>query len=368
MKGVCTMVEDIKKILEKLQKMTDEELASYDVKLEDNALQQYVNTHSFLFNRPPKAMDELEPWQRMCYYKVSDETGTDCDVALFTVVVYYLAYDLGEKGWKTNIYDKNRSKYQLENPKVGWTLRGDTMNSYATTIHRYIEHCWIPALDHAREMISDGIISDDRTPISAVHKYKWEDVALRHYGYFRNVLPASGQEYLRLNHTIGNFISVPFVKGGGQFNRPRGTGKSYDFWDLALLVFYKHFHPESDEFSYMKEPLQWLLGNDQNADLCKKWLDSFVAKNGQTRWDAFVEQNFMQDFVNQRDGHFDLPKELWIGHFREDVPARPNVNDFDPFFETYKRIEARGKRIAEKIKKELKDKDLTALANKMVCG
>ncbi len=346
------MVEDVKMILEKIQKMNVEDLACYDIKLEDGILQDYINTNAFLFTRASKKMDKLSPWERMCYYRVSGDTGTDCDVALFTVVAYYLAFDLGD-GW---MLKKHYGGYHLENPDVKWTLRGDTMNSYATTIHHYIREQWIPAPNHTEEMVDDRIITKDTKIISALGS--WEDVILRHYGYFRNVLPISGHKFVFLNHTIGNFIPVPFIcgKGKGKFNAPRGINASADYWDLALLCIYNHYFSIQDS----RYDLKWLLGNDQNVELCQDWLDGFGSKA--SGWNTFVEQNSMQKFVDQKG----MPKELWDGHFAGEVMPGEEEH-YDKFFKNASSwIEARGITIAKKIKEALKDEDLTALAKKMV--
>lgn len=358
MKGVCTMVEDIKIILEKLLKMDVEELACYDVKREDGILQDYINTCAFFFNRTSEKMDELSPWERMCYYRVSGGIGTDCDVALFTVVVYYLAFGLG-KGW---ILKKHYGVYHLENPDVQWTLRGDTMNSYATTIGNFIQEQGKSASDHKREMVDDRIIQDTKAKrlLNKSKLGRTENVILRHYGDFRNVLPGDGQKYICLNHTIGNFIPVPFIaRGKGEFNSPRGIGNSKDYWDLALMCIYNYYFSIQDS----RYDLKWLLGNDRNVELCEKWLGKFGS--GASGWDSFVKQNFMQAFVNPQKAHYGKPKELWKGHFEGEV--MPKGKDYDQFLKNASSsIKARGEAIAQKIKDALKDKDLTALAKEMV--
>lgn len=327
------MVEEINKILEFLREKEIGQIASYDIKdwwMKDEA-------------------EDPNHIKKFVRYRNTND-GHDCDVELLSLVVYYLVFLADKNNWEITHQSGTNNKYCLVNRndvQSNWELRGDTMNSCVTTLN----------------------LLPGRMKVT-VKKDTFEEDISRIGNNLKEILTDSGIELLSKYHTIGNLIPVPFVsRWEGQFNCPRGTGKSKDYWDLALLAFYKHYHPEIDEFSYMKEPLQWLLGNEQNVHLCRKWLDSFDAKNGQTRWDAFVEQNFMQDFVNQQNGHFDLPKELWIGHFKKDVPVLPNENDFDQFFTNASAwIVARGIRIAIKIKNELEGKDLATLANKMVCG
>ena len=98
-----------------------------------------------------------------------------------------------------------------------------------------------------------------------------------------------------------------------------------------------------------------------NADLCRNWLESFA------NWDTFVEHNFLQDFVNQQDGQYGLPKELWAGHFQQNIPVLPEKEkDFDQLFTNASAwITARGQRIAGKIYEVLEGRDLEALAEEM---
>lgn len=361
MKGVCIMVEDINKILVKLKEMDASKLVHYDVKQEDTTLQDYFRKRSSIMGTQ-KTIDELSPWERMCCYRVSDNQQFDCDTALFSTVVYHLAYGLRENGWVIRKYSEKNSKFQLVTLQKELLLRGDTMNSYATSVHSFIRKLWIPREGNKNRMMEAGILDKNGNVNSKFERNYWEDAILSHYDYFQNVLPDSAHAYIQLNHTIGNLIPVPFIgENKGQFNSPRGLGKSRDYWDLALLAIYKHYHPACSSFTYMKEPLQWLLGSASNADLCRNWLESFA------NWDTFVEHNFLQDFVNQQDGQYGLPKELWAGHFQQNIPVLPEKEkDFDQLFTNASAwITARGQRIAGKIYEVLEGRDLEALAEEM---
>lgn len=51
---------------------------------------------------------------------------------------------------------------------------------------------------------------------------------------------------------------------------------------------------------------------EENVSLCKSWLERFGS------WGKFVEENYMQDFVERpKNGSFGKPKELWNGHFAD---------------------------------------------------
>lgn len=72
----------------------------------------------------------------------------------------------------------------------------------------------------------------------------------------------------------------------------------------------------------------------------KCWLDGYGS------WDAFVEGNFLQDFVDEKTKNgYGMPKPLWTGHF--DNPGLPKEGKFEEFFTNAATwIMARGKRIA----------------------
>ena len=144
-----------------------------------------------------------------------------------------------------------------------------------------------------------------------------------------------------------------------EFNSPRGFGSTKDYWDLALLKIYNWYDaknngkPEHQADEYLKQ----LITSPQNINLCKEWLGKYTADDGKPSWDVFVVANYMQDFVKKGDaeGHFSEPKELWTGHFKNNV--LPSKEDFIQFFtNAYEWIIARGNRISIKLKNELKGK------------
>lgn len=130
--------------------------------------------------------------------------------------------------------------------------------------------------------------------------------------------PAKNQdlmEFIRFSHTIGNFMPVPFERGGGSFNAPRKS-TTKDFWDLTLGYIYSWYKKndtskKNDEGSHCEgnADLCKLLGRkDKNVSLCIRWLKEFGS------WDKFVEQNFLQPYV-ERSGDqkqkYGEPKMLW---------------------------------------------------------
>lgn len=147
--------------------------------------------------------------------------------------------------------------------------------------------------------------------------------------------------YLKAVYTIGNFIPVP-----SGFQR-RGMGPSKDYWDLALMCIYNYYAEKKGwPPAWPQYTLTWLLsGNETALPLCKKWLDSYEI------WDAFVEGNFLQDFVENSCG---MPKPLWTGHFDSNVLPK-NEEQFKAFFtNAAKWITARGDKIAKALGMKVK--------------
>lgn len=190
--------------------------------------------------------------------------------------------------------------------------RGDTMNSWSTTLNEYLrcfgggDDGYFPSLEINKEGKNKGkwrITEEDPAR-------DWVDFLSIPANYGK-ALPPYITEFLRVVYTIGNFIPVP--KAPTNFNTGRNNA-CQDYWDLTLLAIYNYYHGESN--------------TDKWESLLKKskdWLGESTAENAAKNWDAFVRKNYLQDFVNAKDGtdgaevpdggHFGKPKELWTGHF-----------------------------------------------------
>lgn len=258
-----------------------------------------------------------DDWQRMCRYKVAED-GFDCDVAELTMLQYAIAFPFVlDRGRRIINQAGNTLKYELRG-QSGFVFRGDTMNSYAITVHEFVKRF--------------GSVSGRVT----------DRYILNNYDALSGLLPKAGVDFIRLNHTIGNFIPVPFVKEGIEFNRPRGTRETKDYWDKALWAIYQWYTSENDE------GLKTMLGKEESVALCKEWLEVFGG------WQAFVQKNYMQPFVRRfADGSFGEPLELWDNHFSGSVLPQTE-GDFEQFFVNARiRILERGKLVVAALKEKL---------------
>lgn len=257
----------------------------------------------------------------------------DYDASLFANCVYWLAMFQGKEPgpivYKPEHKDK---KNEYEFTCDGICRRGDTMNSWATTLNAFFN----------------------------VTRYQ---VFLAPSFFETQLLPEYIAEFMNIVYTIGNFIPVPFKsRKEGEFNSPRGKSTSQDYWDLALLCIYNYYTTEKPDD--LKERI--LINSDNNVALCTKWLDGFG--KGPDGWNHFVEQNFLQDFVNQENDGYGRPKALWNGHF-ENQGNKPSGEQFSEFFTNASAwILARGVRIALAVKDQLTDlpeEKLKELARRM---
>lgn len=122
-------------------------------------------------------------------------------------------------------------------------------------------------------------------------------------------IEAEGQLYRFLEcwHMLGNYCPVP-----RHFNSARsgpGRSASHDYWDLTLIKIKAYYDKKRvNEHDAWKELKELLHGCDNalsckeccdNASSCKKWLDYFET------WEGFIEQNYMQDFV---EGNYDVKR------------------------------------------------------------
>lgn len=393
-----TLTEKILEVLQQLAQQSVEEITALDAKngqepgcpaYREAYLRGAAVAMAPLGWQPGEGWDRMTPWQKLCVYKVSDTAGVDCDASLRNAVLFALAYGLLDEGWRVERRREAEGYYQLRLPgKSGWVLRGDTMNSYATTIHGYIHRVLGDA--YGDELLGRQIVDPQRTRSGRLNlqdryyynaktkaKNPWERAILAQYDFFRQTETSAQQAFFRAVHTVGNCMPVPFgVEGEGAFNSPRGVGPSKDYWDLALGCIYNHYARQTGEPVLTRQgedryTLAWLLegkaADRETRDrktrahlaLCQDWLAGFGS------WPRFVEKNFLQDYVEKTPAGWGRPKALWDHHFAAAVePKQPQ--DFEAFFsQVSERCASRGKRIAQAAKERLKDRNLEVLAEQM---
>ena len=295
----------------------------------------------------------MEPWISLCCYKLDDSPEGDCDVSLRSMVYFSLALGYREK-WGIERQPMRFLNYQLAPRETSnnrrYILRGDTTNSYATTVHRYLT-----LLDQEREEGSRLNPRDEN----------WEEVVLRDLPKVKQAVSPAALAFIGRVHTIGNMIPVPCLlnesgkKVIASFNAPRYRN-SMDYWDLTLLCLCHYYTGRTSG----DRTLEWLLPKEADRSLCMAWLDSFGEK--EEGWNSFVEQNLLQDFVNAAPGGgYAQPRELWPGHFTGGV--LPDKDQCEMFFANAGSwIAARSLRMVTRAREALKEMPLPDIAEELL--
>lgn len=209
-------------------------------------------------------------------------------------------------------------------------ITGDTMNSVNTTLNQ--------------------AFPEDKSIKCRVRKYADKDKKDEFLSKFDKV--EGLKKFISLYHTIGNFI--PFPCG---CNGPRGTGKTKDYWDLALLCIYKYYKLKEEKW------IEAIVGDKK--DYFIKWLKGFGS------WDNFVEKNYLQDFVcvnestKDEDQKYGSPKELWEKHFKEfenkEAALPTDKEQIEQFCKNASAwILARGQRMIDELRIKMHETDKTS--------
>lgn len=266
-------------------------------------------------------------------------------------------------------------------------IHGDTMNSIATTMSRYIKYVYSEKYYNSknRESWGKGFINEKGNPYSGSLNQSLEIFCREEY--FKDGFNGENElsvNFLKANHTLGNFIPVPYEKNGGLFNSPRKASTN-DYWDLTLYYIYKWYKKTEDktvetimndylcDCNMYETNLCKLLGrNCANVKLCIEWLCQFHTEDNKPSWNSFIEKNFLQPFVEiveeEKDSktQYGMPLMLWIN--KNDKPEEQqeklwekriknnkplSKEDCEMFFENAtKNIKERTQLMLEKLKEK----------------
>lgn len=272
--------------------------------------------------------------------KWAGKVDYDYDASYFANLIYKAAFFPSG-----NITPFDSSKYKYYMSVHGRCFRGDTMNSWKTTLIEYFRLFGDQHLKYLTEnkegqnkgkwrvpeVCPEELAKDFETNWYHV---EWADFLSIPEVYADHPIPPYISEFMKVVYTVGNFIPVPFIPGqkGANFNICR-SGLCHDYWDLTLLEIYRHYEKNDTDNS---DGWSGLLSREE----VKHWLDGYGS------WDAFVEGNFLQEFVNQERNGYGKPKELWKGHFTSSVLPEKEGQFAEFFTNAAAWITARGTRIA----------------------
>lgn len=271
----------------------------------------------------------------------------DYDASYFANLIYKAAFFPSG-----DITPFDSSKYEYYISVHDRCFRGDTMNSWNTTLIEYFRLFGDQHLKYLTKnkkgrnkgkwRIPDACPEELAKDFGANWSYVgWMDFLSIPEVYAGHPIPSYISEFMKVVYTVGNFIPVPFIPGPKEFNFNVCRSRlCHDYWDLTLLAIYRHYEKNDEDNS---EGWRGLLSREG----VKRWLDSYES------WDAFVEGNFLQEFVNLEGNGYGKPKELWKGHFTSSVLPEEEGQFAEFFTNAADWITARGTRIAVALAKSL---------------
>lgn len=264
-------------------------------------------------------------WARIYHYDYDASYCANC---------VYCAINFFSKEYYMVHMDKNSYLYLICD-NDGMKYRGDTMNTWSTTLNEFIRQ-------YGNEFFYNLEKSQKGKWIykkEGAESYKsWEEFLSKPSNY-KKPLPEYIMEFMEVVYTIGNFI--PVLQNPINFN-VRRSAFTKDYWDLTLLAIYEYYMGIRESTSLSR----WLLGEERIAS----WFNQFG--NGEDGWNQFVKKNYMGSFVYGSDSEgYGGPRELWDNHFTGKM--LPEKEQFEQFFVNAKvRILKRGKLIADALVKE----------------
>lgn len=301
---------EIEEKLDILRNSTAEEIKRYDVKNEwKEKFREHIEIETRVFFENEE-FEDFNSYEKMLLYKrLAGNLDIDCDVSLRSIMIYAIAFDYvldDNRKIQNQIHSKN--KYCFTNG-INFDYRGDTMNSFKQILDCYLNF------------------------LKSESKYTDES--------FINV-----RKFIELNHTVGNFIPVPFKsltnKKYVSFNQMKNS-KVGDYWDLTMYYIYNWYISENENY------LIKLVGkSDDYLNVVKEWLKKFGS--GMQGWKEFVDKNYLKgSFVNEKYE----PEQFWNGHFNGKI--KPEGIDLckEFFSKVPEWIEIRGQKISEVIKNKL---------------
>lgn len=324
---------------EKFVSMSLEEFKSYCPT--DDLIDPRTGTKAF-----DDSMTTLERYER--FRKLAREIGYDADASYDAMVIAQLVFPFAsrEEGWYIAEQDgiiktKNGKeininpyglKYELRSERFDFSLRGDTMNSVATTLK---------ACSH----LINGNAELEQLRDKFITRY----------------------------HTFGNFMLLPY-RNGVSVNSTRGKGKSKDYFDLFLSAVTNGTTEDILNDNAARLLHEYIVWNYSDGDIKMKdyfdFIDTLIYRTPEILGDEaaqllheYVVYHFSDKDIMMKDFiHFNLLEnsiddkccyKLWEGHDLDHIyPEMPEqVKAF--FINAAKMIEMRSEHIYKCMKGEL---------------
>lgn len=297
------LVEEIVQTIYELRDGDVDKLARYDLKLDRNRTEEH-------------------PWKRLCSYKSEKDLDSECDKSLRIMIIFWLSF--GFERWKIR---RKGDNYELRCREAPFVVRGDIINSYATTAHIYLS--------------LEGVLKNKRQNIN--------ELVLEHYDHVQRLrklyeMNTDFAAFIKLCHTVGNILPCP----SGDLNGARGIGPSNDYFDFFLMWVQKYF--------------EYGEGFAAGVSLFPGGREFLAYISDYEDFQDYIRRNFLQDFVKEKSGTMAV-SPLWMSEstnlfeqfVKGDQTLLPiNLEQCTAYFHNAgKRIIARGKSIITDVKSRL---------------
>lgn len=252
---------------------------------------------------------EEDPVKKWYLYETLDEGRSflfDCDNSSTTC---QLAAEVYEALWSKDVLAFCKKEGTPANEQKE-TFVGETMNSVLTTLNE----------------LAKSEFPKNQWSWEAWKKLYGEDDSHKKFKQFFDA-HSEVKEFIKVAHTIGNFIPWPTGCNG-----PRGIGPVKDYWDLTLYYIYCWYHDVPEQRDCHLEKIFGGKNQEQHVKTLKMWLKMFRDENGRPSWDAFVEANFLQDYTEWNTRPYGRPKQFWDRHFLGSVLPQTK-EQIEAFFE-----------------------------------
>lgn len=297
------LVDEIVRIICELRDGDIDELARYDLKLGLNRTEDH-------------------PWKRLCSYKSEKDSDSECDKSLRIMIIFWLSF--GFNRWKIR---RKGDNFELRSREVPFVVRGDVMNSYATTARIYLS--------------LEGVMKNKRQNINGLVLKHYDNEQILRKLYETNTDFA---EFIKLCHTVGNILPCP----SGDLNGARGIGPSNDYFDIFLMWVQKYF--------------EYGEGFAAGVSLFPGGREFSAYISDYNDFDDYIRRNFLQRFVKKKSGAI-IVSPLWMSEstnlFEQFVKGGQALLPINPeqctdyFHNAGERIIARGESIITAVKSRL---------------
>lgn len=243
------LIDEIVRIICELRDGDIDELVRYDLKLDRNRTEEH-------------------PSKRLCSYKSEKDLDSECDKSLRIMMIFWLSF--GFNRWKIR---RKGDNFELRSREVPFVVRGDVMNSYATTARIYLS--LEDVMENKRQNIN-GLVLNNEQMLRKLYEAN-TDFA----------------EFIKLCHTVGNILPCP----SGYLNGARGIGPSNDYFDIFLMWVQKYF--------------EYGEGFAAGVSLFPGGREFSAYISDYNDFDDYIRRNFLQDFV-QKESESMVVSPLWM--------------------------------------------------------